>query len=448
VIFEDYVVTVAFNPSPDGRAVIFSLLTALLFGVLLTVLPAWRAAREQPFGLQGSARTVTSSNAGGWLVAAQVALSLVLLVGAGLFVRTLYSIRAVPSGLTTKNVVVAYPFQRPGGYARVENDVYYRTTVEALEAIPGVERASVSLDKPAGGGSGIVQKVARTSEPATSADGVESILTPVSPNFFAVLGLSVQQGRDLSWTDTSGSRKVAVVSEALARHLFNGGPAIGQHVRIGTLPARQEVEIVGIVSNARLYDLKDPRLDAIYTAALQDADVNAKCFVIRGTGVPFEAIRRAVEASGIEFVREFRTLDYIVGRALLRERLVAALATFFGIVGALLAAIGVFALMAYSVEQRRREIGIRMALGAEPARVVGSILRDGARIALVGVAAGLIAALLAARAIAAVLFGIAPSDPVTLVTASLALFVVSILACLIPAIRAARIDPLIALRAE
>jgi cell division protein FtsX len=241
---------------------------------------------------------------------------------------------------------------------------------------------------------------------------------------------------------------VAVVSEALAKHLFNGGPAIGQHVRVGALPARQDMEIVGVVSNARLYDLKDARLDAIYTAALQDADVNAKCLVIRGTSVPFEAIRRTVETNGIEFVREIRTLDYTVGRALLRERLVAALATFFGLVGALLAATGVFALMSYSVEQRRREIGIRMALGAEPARVVGSILRDGARIALVGVAAGLVAALLAARAIGAFLFGVAPSDPVTLVTASLALFFVSILACLIPAIRSARVDPLIALRAE
>jgi ABC-type antimicrobial peptide transport system permease subunit len=132
----------------------------------------------------------------------------------------------------------------------------------------------------------------------------------------------------------------------------------------------------------------------------------------------------------------------------LRERLVAALATFFGIVGALLAATGVFALMSYSVEQRRREIGIRIALGAEPGRLIRSIVRDGARIALLGVAAGLIASLLTARVIAAFLFGITPTDPLTLGIASLALFLVSILACLIPAIRSSRVDPLIALRAE
>ncbi|HEY7055489.1 MAG TPA: ABC transporter permease [Vicinamibacterales bacterium] len=448
VIFEDYVVTIAFDAAPDGRAVAFTIMTSLCFGLLLTLIPAWRATREQPFGLQRSTRTVTSSTTGRWLVAAQVALSLVLLIAAGLFVRTLQAIRSVPSGMTTKGVVVAYPFQRPAGYGRVDNDVYYRTLVEALEAIPGVERASVSLDKPAGGGSGIVQKVARTSDPVTGVSGVDSIVTKVSPNFFAVLGLSVQRGRDVSWTDTSHARKVAVVSEALARHLFNGRPAIGQHVRIGTVPARQDMEIVGVVSNARLYNLKDTRLDAIYIPALQDADVNSKCFVIRAAGVPFDAIRRAVDSSGIEFITNIRTLDYTVGRALLRERLVAALATFFGIVGAVLAAIGVFALMSYSVEHRRREIGIRMALGAEPVGLVIGVVRDGARIALGGVAAGLVAALLAAQAVGAFLFGIAPRDPVTLGVASLALLFVSIVACVIPAIRAARVDPLIALRAE
>jgi predicted permease len=448
VIFEDYIVTIAFDAAPDSRAVAFTIVTSLCFGLLLAVLPAWRATREQPFGLQRSVRTVTASTAGGWLVAAQVALSLVLLIAAGLFVRTLHAIRSVPSGMTTKGVVVAYPFPRPGDYRHVDNDVYYRAITEKLEAIPGVERASVSLDKPAGGGSGIIQRVARTREPVTSARGVDSIVSAVSPNFFAVLGLSVQQGRDFSWTDTSRARKVAVVSEALARHLFDGQSAIGQHVRIGTLPARQDLEIVGVISNARLYDLKDARLDAIYVAALQDADVNAKCFVIRGTAVPFEAVRQAVDSGGIEFINELRTLDYTVNRALLRERLVAALATFFGIVGAVLAAIGVFALMSYSVEQRRREIGIRMALGAEPARLVIAVVGDGARIALGGVAAGLAAALLAAQAVGAFLFGIAPRDPVTLAVASLALLFVSIVACVIPAIRAARVDPLIALRAE
>ena len=189
-------------------------------------------------------------------------------------------------------------------------------------------------------------------------------------------------------------------------------------------------------------------MEAIYTAALQDPDVNAKCFVLRGTGISFDEIRRAVDSGGIEFIENLRTLDYIIDRALLRERLVATLATFFGIVGALLAATGVFALMLYAVEHRRREIGIRMALGAAPARLVGAVVREGARTTLAGVVVGLAAALLAARVLEAFLFGVTPRDPITLTIASLVLLAVSIVACLIPAIRAARVDPLIALRAE
>jgi predicted permease len=449
IIFEEYTVTVAFNPAPDGRVVAFTMVTSILFGLLLTLLPAWQATREQPRGLQPrTARSVTSGAAGSWLVAAQIALSLVLLIASGLFVRTLHTIRAVPSGLTSAGVSVAYSFPRPEGYRHVDNDVYYRSTIEKLRAIPGMERASISLDKPAGGRTGIVQRVTQTTEPVSTTNGIDAIVTAVAPDFFGVLGLSVQQGRDLSWFDTSRTRKVAIVSEALARHLYGNGPALGRHVRVGLAAARQDLEIVGVVSDARLYNLKDPRLDAVYTAALQDSDVNAKCFVLRGTGVSFDQIRRAVDSGGIEFVEDLRTLDYIIDRALLRERLVAVLSTFFGIIGAILAATGVFALMAYAVEQRRREIGIRMALGAAPARLVAAVVREGARTALAGVVVGLAAALLAARVLETFLFGVSPRDPITLTIAPLVLLGVSVVACLIPAIRAARVDPLIALRAE
>ncbi len=450
VIFEEYMVTVAFNPAPDGRAIVFTMATALLFGLLLTLLPAWQATREQPLGVQQrTRRTVTSATAGKWLVAAQVALSLVLLIAAGLFVRTLRTIRSVPSGLTPAGVVVAYPFHRPGGYsAPRQRRLLPQHDREAPERSPvWSARASRSTSPPAAA-PGIGERVTRASEPVTATNGVASIVTPVSPDFFGVLGITVQQGRDFSWSDTSHARKVAIVSEALARRLFGNAPAVGRHVRIGLAPARQDLEIVGVVSNARLYDVKNARVDAIYTAALQDPDVNAKCFVLRGTGISFDEIRRAVDSGGIEFIENLRTLDYIIDRALLRERLVATLATFFGIVGALLAATGVFALMSYAVEHRRREIGIRMALGAAPARLVGAVVREGARTTLAGVVVGLAAALLAARVLEAFLFGVTPRDPITLTIASLVLLAVSIVACLIPAIRAARVDPLIALRAE
>jgi predicted permease len=447
VIFEDYVITVGFDASPDRRVAAFVVGTALIFGALLALLPAWRATRQQPLGVQPlNARTTTRSPGRG-LVGAQVALSLVLLIAAGLFVRTLQAIRSTSSGMTSAGVVVAFPFPHPGAYSHLDNDVYYRRTVERLKAIPGVDRASVSLDKPASGGTGLVEQVASTAEPVTTTGGVESILTPVAPDFFGVLVIPIRQGRDLSWADTSRSRMVAVVSEALARRLFGDAP-LGRHVRIGLSSSRQDLEIVGVVSNVRLYDRKNARLEAIYTAALQDADVNAKCFVLRGAGVSFDQIRRAVESGGVEFLEEIRSLDYLADRALLRERLTAMMATSLGVLGAILAAIGVFALMSYSVAQRRREIGIRMALGAEPRRLVGDVLRDGLRIILAGLGAGLIMALAAARLLETFLFGIAAHDVLTFLVASILLVTVSIAACLIPAVRASRVDPLLALRSE
>ena len=448
VIFEEYMVTVAFDPAPDRRAIAFTMATALLFGLLLTVLPAWQATREQPLGLQqrtpdGDVRHRRQVAGGG---------SSRALAGAADRGRPLRQNAANhPVGSLRPDARggrggVSLPSPRRL-HARRQRRLLPET-IEKLLAIPGVERASVSLDKPAGGRTGIAERVTRASEPVTATNGVASIVTAVSPDFFGVLGITVQQGRDFSWSDTSRARKVAVVSDALARRLFGSEPAVGRHVRIGLAAARQDLEIVGVVSNARLYNLKDTRLDAIYTAALQDPDVNAKCFVLRGTGISFDEIRRAVDSGGIEFIENLRTLDYIIDRALLRERLVAALATFFGIVGALLAATGVFALMSYTVEQRRREIGIRMALGAAPARLVGAVVREGTQTTLAGVVVGLAAALLTARVLEAFLFGVTPRDPVTLTIASLVLLGVSVVACLIPAIRAARVDPLVALRSE
>ena len=344
-IFEDYVITVGFDPTPDRRVASFAIATTLLFGALFTLLPAWRATRQPPLGLQqANGRTTTARHAGRWLVAAQVALSLVLLIAAGLFVRTLQAIRSTTDGLSSDGVVVAFPLSRPRAYSHLDNDIYYRQTLDRLSAIAGVERASISLYKPAGGGAGDVEQVAPINQPVTTTSGVESIRTPVAPDFFGVLGIPLRQGRDLSWADSSRSRKVAVVSDTLARRLFADSP-LGRHVRIGLSSARQDVEIVGVVANARLYDRKNARLEAIYTAALQDADVNAKCFVVRGIGVSSDQIRRAVEAGGVEFVSDVRSLDYIADRGLLRERLTAMMATFLGGLGAMLAAMGVFALM-------------------------------------------------------------------------------------------------------
>lgn len=189
-------------------------------------------------------------------------------------------------------------------------------------------------------------------------------------------------------------------------------------------------------------------MSLVYTPALQDPSASFKCFVIRGHNVPLAALRQAVEGLGSERVGRMVTLRYITDRSLLLERLTAMMSSFFGSLVLLLAGVGLFGLMSYAVAQRRREIGIRMALGADRRRVVRDVVRDGLTVTLAGLAVGAVAALAAVRLVKALLFGVTPQDPLTLVTAAASLVAIAILACWVPAARAARVDPMIALRAE
>jgi hypothetical protein len=310
-----------------------------------------------------------------------------------------------------------------------------------------VRRACVSLLKPASGGA-FDEIVAPIGETSLLTRGVDAKRSPVSPGFLDAVGIPLVKGRDFGWSDNSRGHGVTIISQSLARRLFGDGEAIGQHVKVGLDPARQDMEIVGIAADARLYDPKNPNLFDTYTAALQDPSVNFKCFVVRGTDVSFPALKSAVEALGHEDVRSMVTLRYITDRALLQERMTAMLSGFFGALALLLAGIGLFGLMSYAVAQGRREIGIRMALGAEPRRVMTDVVRDGLGVTLIGVAAGFVAALVAVQLVKSLLFGITPHDPVTLLTAPATLILIAVVACLLPAVRAAKVDPMIALRAE
>ena len=270
----------------------------------------------------------------------------------------------------------------------------------------------------------------------------------VAPGFFETVGIAIVKGRDIAWTDASRARRVAIVSESLAKRLFGERDAIGQRLNVGLQPERTDLEVVGIAADARLYNVKDSNLLAVYTAALQDPQVNYKCVVIRGTGVSLRDVKRVVESFGRENMDRMVTLRYISERALLQERLTAMFSTFFGALALLLAAVGVYGLMSYAVAQRQREIGIRVALGAEARRVMAEILRDGLKVAAAGAAVGLAGALAAVQLVRSLLFGVTPYDPATLALAPLSLIVVAALAALVPALRAASVDPVVALRAE
>jgi predicted permease len=445
LIFADMTIPSVFDTAPDARVLAFTATAAVALGMLFSLAPMWLVGRQGP-GVQAHTRTTArTGRAGERLVGVQVAMSVVLLVCAGLLVRSLQAVRHVDSGMHGTAVRVAYPKPRPQAYAFIDNDAYYPQLVDRISQVPGIEAASVSLLKPAAGGGGGNTPVARKDTPE---DAIVSERTPVAPAFFHVLGIRLRQGRDFSWADSSRSRPVAILSDSLARRLFGAADAVGAHVRIGLDPARQDVEVIGVVADAHLYDLKHPNVNAVYIPALQDADASYKCLVVRGSGFAYADLKRSVESLGQEILGRMDTLDHITDQALLEERLIAMLAGCFGALALLLAGIGLHGVMAYAVAARMREIGIRMALGAEPRRVVTTVVGDGVGITIVGAIVGLAAALALSRLMASLLFGVTTHDAVTFLAAPALLVVVAMVACVVPAARAARIDPVTVLRLE
>jgi predicted permease len=449
IVFEEYLVPVVFDGRPDLTVIAVTTAIAVAAGILSSALPAWRGTRGTATeALQTAGRSFSvSGRAGRLLVGVQLALSLVLLTTAGLLVRSLSELRAVKTGIErSDDVFVAYPEAvRPGVYDRLDNDAYYPQVLARIEAIPGVRRASVSLNKPGtGGGLLEVVRLVDTQE----GEGPAAIRSPVSPGFFAAIGIPVVKGRDFEWRDNSRGGGVTILSQSLARRLFGNAEPIGQRVRVGLDPSRGALEVIGVVADARLYDLKSPEVFAAYIPALQDRNASFKCFVIRGDRVSHASVKEAVERLGLERVGNMVTLHYITDRSLLLERLTALMSSFFGFLVLLLAGVGLFGLMSYAVVQRRREIGIRMALGADRGRVVRDVVHDGLAVTLAGLAVGAVAALATVRVVRTLLFGVTPQDPLTLAVAATSLVVIAVLACSVPASRAARVDPMIALRGE
>jgi hypothetical protein len=256
---------------------------ALGAGILCSALPAWRSVRRAPSdALRAEARTFSAQGRSGHvLIGAQVALSLVILAAAGVLVRALIDLRALDTGIErTDEVVVAYPeAAHPGAYEGVDNDSYYRQVLSRLEAVPGVERASISLLKPGAGG-GFPDAVIRYDAPAPS--GVAATRSPVSPGFFEAIGIRLVKGRDFEWRDHSRAPGVTVLSESLARRLFGTTDPIGQRVRLGfARPVDGGLEVIGVVRDARLYNLRSDDTLVAYTPALQDPAVSFKCFVVQ-----------------------------------------------------------------------------------------------------------------------------------------------------------------------
>jgi putative ABC transport system permease protein len=424
----------------------FAGLITLAASVIMCVASAWHVTRvESTAHLRQGARSGGAGRFGARILIVQVALSLALLVDAGLLVRSLRELRATELHYERAGVSLVSVYPRPNAYRGLDTDSYLPLLVERIQAVPRARDVSLTTIIP---GAGFVN----TQTVATLDGRGESpaAFNAVGPNFFGALHIPIVQGRDLSPSDNGRSARVALVSQQLARQLFGETSPLGKGIRIGTAPNRQKLEVVGVVADAAIYDLRKGAVPSVYAAQLQEgAQAAWKAIIIRSDGdIDRKSLEQAVEGLGREYVVRFWTLDYIADLSLSRERVAAALGYFFGGLTLLLAGIGVYGLSSYAVHQRQREMGVRMALGAQPRDIVRLIMAGGLKTVIVGLGVGIAAALMSVRFVQALLFGVRRYDVMTFAVTSLLLIVTTLAACLLPALRAAHAAPLVSLRGD
>jgi putative ABC transport system permease protein len=443
------------STTPDGRVMGVMGAVVVSIGLILGVFPAFAASRSVGrTGLQPA--RMMSAGTGRWgkgLLVAQVAMSLVLLFGAGLFAGSLAKLRTLDLGFRTNGIVWGRAFATPGGYDHLDQAAYYPELVRRLSALPGVQSVALSKIFPAYFSFPVaLESVGRTeqNDPALDAAGLRET---VSPRFFETFGISFIEGRDFTWHDGTHTPPVAIINASLSRKLFPAGNAIGQRIRVGTDSARQALEIVGIVNDAVIGNLRmSAHLPVVFRPTLQEPRVALASDVsVHGSGDPnatAEAMRRIVASLGHEYFSRIQTVDEGIDGSLLQERLLAGLSSFCAGLAVLLVFIGLYGLLAYAVARRAREIGVRMALGASRVRVLRMIVGEGLLLALAGVAIGIPCALAGARMTRTLLFDVRPSDPVILGGAAAFLVLVGVIGGLVPARQASTVDPMVALRSE
>jgi len=440
------------------RVLSFTASVALLTGFIFCLAPALQSTRLEPNsalkgGVGGGARV--GSRFGKSLVVAQVGLSLLLLVGAGLFLRTLYNLKAVDAGFQPEGVLTM-DVAPPGGVYQGERLAnLWQEVLERVGRLPGVRSASLAALTPLDGVDRIVALNVAGFNPSSDRDrGIR--MNQVSFGHFQTFGISVLQGRGFTDADTETAPKVALLNEAAARFYFGGRSPLGAQVQFAIGPPQQLrpwYEIVGVVKDLRAQNLREPDTKSIYIPITQARDrLESLTLAVRSEGKPAALINTVTrELHGIEpnlLVSAITTVRDRMDQSLVQERLLATLSLFFCLLALLLAGIGLYGVMSYDVVRRTREVGVRMALGAGRSAVLALVLRHGMTLAGIGVGLGLPAALGLTHLLTKLLYGVKPGDPLTVAGVSLLLLLIALVACWLPARRAAKVEPMVALRQE
>lgn len=433
---------VVFDLTPNWHIVSFAAAVATITTLIFGMAPALQSTTMEPgHSLKDDARTgTTRSGVLPSLVAVQVALSLMLLIGAGLFIRTLRNLETLDPGFRSEGVLLAGLEQRPGS---VGPDV-----LDSIRRLPGVISASMSTHTPLSG--------ATWSEPALPAgrtlpDRDTALFVGASPDFFRTLGIPILAGREFTSRDTRGSTPVAIVNEVYAARYFPRQNPLGRHLTAIVRNEPRDLEIVGMARGASTNGLRRSPPFTVYVAYAQltgDVPTNVE---VRASGSLADLaieLRRALQPLQPNAPVEITPLSSQVEASIAQDRMMALLGAGFGLLALVLASVGIYGLLAYGVAQRTREIGVRMALGARPFSVIALVLRGAWMPLAMGITVGLPSAWALARLVQSMLFGLAPTDPVAIGAATLLLFVVAHVAAYLPARRASRVDPLVALRHE
>jgi putative ABC transport system permease protein len=440
----------------DGRVLAFTIFTTLLVGIIFGLAPALHSSKpdlnnalKDGAAASGGRRWFRRFGFRDLMVVSQTALAIVLLAGAGLLIKSFVKLRQVELGFTPSNVIsltLSPPFSRfPKEYKRAD---YYRQMMDSLKNMPGVEAVAVATSPPTGGAfMNATILIAKRTEP-DNPEAQRAFISVVSPDYFRAIGNPLKQGRLFTDDDNERSTRVAIINETMARTYFAGTNPVGQRIFFTGEPDKQ-MEIVGVTADLKQFGLDQENKPALYQPYRQ-TDVSSLRLIVRTSAEPAAIIpalrRRILSEDKLTAITRARTLDELVSDSVAQPRFYTLLLAVFAALALALAAVGVYGVMAYSVSRRAHEIGVRMALGAQAGRILRLVLGHGLMLILAGVGVGLAGAFALTRLISGLLFRVSATDPAVFAAISLTLIAVAVAACVSPARKATRIDPMVALR--
>jgi predicted permease len=440
--------------TPDWRILAFTLGVSVLTGILFGLAPASQSSRaELAITLKDQVGSIAGGTSVGLrktLVAVQVSLSLLLLIGAGLFIRSLGNLKGLDPGFRTANLI-GFAVNPPlNGYKPDRSLDFYRRLRDDLEALPGVESASLAI-MPVLSGDEWDESMAIEGYQHKPNETPDPHMQFVSPDYFRTLNIPILAGRDFRVTDGRDAPKVCIVNEKFVHRYIKHGLPVGKHIGMGGEPGTKlDIEIIGVVRDTKYESMRDEVPEEVYRPYHQMEFVLGMYAYVRTVRHPeqaFSSIRQIVKNLDPNVpVYRMKTIETQMEESLITERLVASLSSGFGMLATLLAAIGLYGVMAYIVVQRTREIGVRMALGASAHDVLMLVMRDVIVLTAIGIGVGLPAAWGLTRIVKAQLYGIEPNDALTIAVATAGIILVALLAGYVPARRASRVDPMLALR--